>query len=339
LKNIKVGIVLNTQYPMHEDPATKVKDTIEQVEVARDCGFDSVWVVQHFLATPYQMLQQMPLLGRLTAVSGDMQIGSGIFQLTLSNPVYAAEQALTLDALAEGRFVFGVGLGFRDEEFRAFGVDPKRRVSRFEECFEVMHRLWTEQSVTHHGKHFDLDDATVLLKSTQHPQPPVWVAGSGDPAVRRAARFGVPWLINPHATLRTVERQMGVFRETLDEAKQKAPDVVPIFRELAIGSSHEQALSGAAPYLSGKYAAYAEWGLDKPMPDDESLMKDLEELVEDRFIVGSGDECLEQLAHYVERIGANHFLLRVDWPGMAQKAVLRQFELLAEHVLPGLAAL
>ena len=100
-----------------------------------------------------------------------------------------------------GNFVFGVGLGYREEEFEAFGVDYGTRGSRFEECLDVAIRLWTEDEVTHRGRHFTLTAASLLLKPVQKPHPPIWMAASGDPAVRRAARYGFAWLINPHASL------------------------------------------------------------------------------------------------------------------------------------------
>ncbi len=333
---IKLGIVLNSQFVVGDDPVERTEELLEQVRTARDVGLDSIWIIQHFLAEPYQMLQQMPFIGRVTADAGEMTVGTGIFQLTLSNPVYAAEQAATLDVLTGGRFVFGIGLGFRDEEFLAFDVNPKKRVSRFEECLETAIRLWTEETVDHHGQHFTLEQARLLLKPVQKPYPPVWIAGSGDPAVKRAGRYGMPWLINPHATIGTVERQMGLFNESLDEHGQAAPDVVPLFRELAVGTTRDDAVKISRAALEKKYGAYANWGLDKPMPEDETLSAPFDELAADRFIIGSPQECVDELGRYNERIGANHFLLRVHWPGMKQADVLRQLETLGGDVLPHL---
>jgi alkanesulfonate monooxygenase SsuD/methylene tetrahydromethanopterin reductase-like flavin-dependent oxidoreductase (luciferase family) len=72
------------------------------------------------------------------------------------------------------------------------------------------------------------------------------------------------------------------------------------------------------------------------MPKDESLSVPYEELVRDRFIVGTPEECRADIERYHERLGVNHFLLRVQWPGMPQKPVLQQIELLGQHVFPAL---
>src|SRR5581483_6405996 len=155
----------------------------------------------------------------------------------------------TIDTICGGRFVFGVGLGYRPEEFEGMGVEMKTRVSRFVEALEVAKRLWTEDVVTHRGRHFTLTSARLTLKPVQKPYPPIWIAASGDPAYERAARYGDGVLINPHASLRTVERQMALYRKTLAEVGKPFPAEAPIFKECSIAKTREQALRSAEPYL------------------------------------------------------------------------------------------
>ncbi len=331
---MKTGLILNTQFLASENAADKMHDTLEQVRAARDAGFDSVCVSHHYLLTPFQMPQPFPTLARLASDAGTMQLITNIFLLTIHTPAYIAEQVSTIDVISGGRFVFGVGLGYRPEEFEGMGVEMKSRVSRFVEALEVAKRLWTEDVVTHKGRHFTLTNAQLTLKPIQKPYPPIWMAASGDPAYERAARHADGVLINPHASLKTVERQMALYRKTLAEVGKPFPREAPIFKECSIAKTREQALRGAEPYLLQKYKAYADWGLDKPMPKDESLSVPYEELVRDRFIVGTPDECREDMLRYEKALGVNHFLLRVQWPGMPQRLVLDQIELLGQAVIP-----
>lgn len=333
---MKVGLILNTQFVTGEDPVVKVKELIEQVRVARDHGFASICVSHHYLLTPFQMVQPLALLGRLAADAGTMRLVTNIFLLTIHNPVYVAEQVATLDVITEGRFVFGVGLGYRPEEFEGMGVEMKSRVSRFVEIIEVAKRLWREDVVTHAGRHFRLTNASLTLKPVQRPHPPLWIAASGDAAFDRAARYGDGCLINPHASLPTVERQMGLYRKALAEVGKPFPAEAPIFKECSVARTRDAALRDAKPYLLQKYKAYADWGLDKPMPKEESLSVPYEELLRDRFIVGTPDECRQELERYHRVLGVNHFLLRLQWPGMPQRLVLEQIRLLGEQVLPAL---
>jgi alkanesulfonate monooxygenase SsuD/methylene tetrahydromethanopterin reductase-like flavin-dependent oxidoreductase (luciferase family) len=156
---MKYGLLLNTQFPPGESAGKRLEGLLDQVRAARDNGLHSVWVSQHYLATPFQMLQQVPVLSRMAAEAGPLHIGTNIFLLPIHNPVYVAEQVATLDIISAGRFIFGCGLGYRAEEFAAFDVDMKVRASRFLEVLQVARRLWTEPEVTHEGRHFRLHRA------------------------------------------------------------------------------------------------------------------------------------------------------------------------------------
>ncbi len=331
---MKFGFVLSTLFPTDMPAQQKIQETVEQVRVAREAGFDCVTVSHHYLSTPYRMLQLVPLIARLIPELGQMSIASNIFLLTIHNPVYVAEVSATLDALAAGRFIFGVGLGYRDVEFEAFGIPMKTRAERFEEMLEVVHRLWTEDEVTYRGRHVAVDRATVSIKPVQVPHPPVWIAASGDRAVARAARLGDAWLINPHTTLETLRKQVAMYREGLRGAGRPLPAERPIFRECFLARDYETAAAAAGPYIEGKYQAYASWGLDRPMAADESLRGSFLDLESGRFILGSPDDCLNVIRSYEEQLGVNYFLLRFQWPGMEHRKVLASLELVGKHLIP-----
>lgn len=330
---MRFGLLLNTQFPPGESATARLEGLLDQVRAARDNGLHSVWVSQHYLATPFQMLQQLPVLGRLAAEAGSMRIGTNIFLLPIHNPVYVAEQVATLDVIAGGRFVFGVGLGYRPEEFDAFDVGMKARVSRFLEVLHVARRLWAEPEVTHEGRHFRLHRAALTLKPVQRPHPPVWIAASGDPAVERAAAHGDAWLINPHASLSTLERQMALYRRAREAAGLPFPSDAPILKELRMAGTRRAALDEARPYLQPKYQAYADWGLDKPMPKEESLSVPFDDLARDRFVVGAPDECRADIDRHARLLGVRHFIFRVQWPGMPQEDAMRQIALLGREVI------
>ena len=113
----------------------------------------------------------MPFLTRLMPEAGDMTTGLGVLLLGLHNPVYVAETVATLDVIAGGNFVFGVGLGYRDVEFNAFDVPKGTRVNRFVECLDLVKRLWTEDVVNHHSDTCRLDNVRMNLKPVQQPHP------------------------------------------------------------------------------------------------------------------------------------------------------------------------
>src|SRR3984957_20896569 len=148
---MKVGLFINTQYPEQVDVPAQIPALVEQVRVARDAGFKSLWFPHHWLTEPMQMLQIMPAMAFLAAEAKGMAIGPNILILPLLNPMHVAEEAATLDVLTGGNYILGLGLGYRQPEFDAFGIPLSERAPRFNEAIGLMRRLWTEDRVDHQG--------------------------------------------------------------------------------------------------------------------------------------------------------------------------------------------
>jgi alkanesulfonate monooxygenase SsuD/methylene tetrahydromethanopterin reductase-like flavin-dependent oxidoreductase (luciferase family) len=331
---VKLGFFVTNQYLPGESMPRKIQDSIEQVQAAREAGFDLICTGQHYLAAPYQMSTSFPLLARLAAEAGAMEVAATIILVPLHNPVELAESVATMDAICQGRFIFGVGLGYREEEYAAFGVERGQRVGRLREALEVMKLLWTAEEVEFQGKYYRVPRTTPVTRPVQQPHPPIWVAANNDAAIRRAARWGYPWLINPHATIPMVARQWSTYKEALDSAGQPIPKVLPMMRELYIAEDRETAYVESEPYLVPKYQAYASWGQDKALPGDESFSIPYQELARDRFLLGSPEEVTQEIRRYEEELDANYLIFRMNWPGMAHQQVLRQIELMGSEVIP-----
>src|SRR5262249_27652592 len=201
---------------------------------------------------PSPSFQPFPRLGRGAAEAGDMSLGTGVLLLPLHAPVDVAEQVATLDVITGGRFIFGVGLGYRDVENAALGVDPRARVGRLEEGLEVLERLWSGEPVSYQGKHFRLRDVRISLRPLQQPRPPIWLAANADAGGRRAARLADAWLMNPHSTLPTLERQLARFHEAREALGRPPVRVIPLIRECYVAPDLRTALAQSQPFLEGK---------------------------------------------------------------------------------------
>ena len=327
---MKVGLYITTQFTPETDVAASRTDMIEQVRVARQSGFSSLWVPHHYLTQPMPMLAPIPMLAYLARDAEGMTIGPNILVMPLLNPVHVAEDAVTLDLLSGGRYVLGIGIGYREAEFNTFNVPLKERVQRFTESVEIMRRLWTEDRVTYHGKFFNLEDLGIGLKPTRPGGPPIWVAAVVDAAVKRAARIGDAWLITNFAHLSDLERQMKLYRDTLREVNKPFPAEVPITRECYIGPTRAKAMEECRAALQDKYRTYSSWGLDKQSEGAESFDQSFEAFAKDRFIIGEKVYVAEEIQRYNETLGVNHFLMRVQWPGLEQDKVLRTISTLGE---------
>lgn len=329
---MKLGLYMATQWREGADLGPELANLIEQTRVARASGLVSLMVGQHFLSSPLQMFQAMPLLARLAAEAQGMRLGPGLLLLPLLNPVIVAEETATLDWLSGGKAVIGLGLGYRREEFDSIGVPFKERVPRFVEGVEVIRKLWRDDVVEHRGRFHKLSGVRASLKPRQPGGPPIWMAGDVEVAVKRAAKLADAWMPSPMVTEEEVGRLGALFRESRAAAGLPPAAEFPIIRECHVGSSRGGALDEVREPLSFKYEAYASWGGDSGFVPAAGIRSDFDTFAKSRFIVGSESEVVEQIGRYGERTGTDHMLLRVQWPGLDQKTTLRTLERLGRVV-------
>lgn len=313
-----------------------LEEQYQMIRLARDKGWDAVATGQHYLSEGMSQLQLIPFLSRLAAEAGHMTGVAGILLIGLHNPVEMAESVASLDAIWQGNFVFGVGLGYRDVEFNAFNVPTGQRVKRFEQCLDVIKRLWTETNITVTNNVCTLSDVTLTCKPIQRPYPPIWFAANNDKAIQRAARLGDTWFVNPHATMTTLKRQMNLYRSELDRVGKPFPNVLPVIKEIFCAKDTHTALQMAGPYLASKYKTYAAWGQDDVLPGDETFHQPFEALLKDRFVLGSPEECFEQLRPCWQELGSNYLFFRTQWSGMPLSTALYSMRLISDELIPEL---
>src|SRR5262249_52119354 len=278
---------------------------------------------------------ELPFLSRVRGEAPRLRINFGLILLCLHKPLDVAEQIATVDVMSGGKVIFGVALGYREVEFLAFGTTQRQRVRRFEENLVAIKRLWTEDVVDMVGSHFTLQGATAPTKPLQKPHPPIWIGANADPAIRRAAHLGDCWYVNPHNRIDTIVRQVDLYKRALDEYGKPFPQEFPARREVFVAKSRAEAIRLCSPYLAAKYEAYNQWGQGQAMPEgDNDLGVDFDDLIRDRFLLGSPDEVAEQMLALHRTTGINHLIMSLQWPGMPQSMVLDELHMLAEEVFP-----
>lgn len=327
------GLVVRGQAEADEDISRRFQETLAFVRLADRLGFDSVTKTAHYSAHPFQMLQLVPMLARFAAEAPNLRLNAGVLLLPLMSPLHVAEEFATLDVICGGKIILGVGLGYRDVEFKAFGVPRNQRARRFEANLVAIKRLWTEEKVSMKTPYFELDEASCMPKPLQRPHPPIWVGANADPAVERAARLGDCWYIGPAAEISTVERQLQMYRRALDTAGKPFPTELPMRREVFVAKTREDAIRLCAPYLGAKYAAYHSWQQELP-DDDNGLGQEFEALMADRFLIGSPDEVADQIVALHLRLGVNHLVMSTEWAGMPESLAIETIDMLAKEVFP-----
>ena len=331
---MQLGVYLNAQHPVGDDPARRFAETVEQVRLIRALGFDSIWGGEHHATPGFHYFPLLPLLQRLAAEADGLWVGTNVVLLPLHNPVEIAEIGAFLDVITGGRCLLGLGLGYRPEEFAIFGVPMAERVSRLVEGITIIRRLWTEDAVTHHGRHWRLDGVSIRPRPLQAPRPPILVGAQVPASIARAARIADGWTAVPVTTVDEFAAEAAAFQAARAAAGLPPSRHVCRLLEVACAPDEATAIRRAAPFLLAKYAAYLSWGipgitLDPGLAPETQLRR----LARNRFAVGAPAQVVDALIAQ-HRAGVTHATLRVGWPGMPQPDILASLELLGREVLP-----
>src|SRR5487761_950191 len=148
---MQLSLIVRGQHPAGDDIGARHRDDLALVQRAEALGFDGLVKGSHYSAHPLQSVQQIPFLAQVATLAPRLRLICGLVLLPLHKPLDLAEQLATLDILSRGKLVFGCGIGYRDVEFKAFGVPRAGLGRRFEECLDAIKRLWTEEFVTLKG--------------------------------------------------------------------------------------------------------------------------------------------------------------------------------------------
>jgi len=330
---MQIGFHMGAAVLAGEDIGAQWHDHLEQVASARDHGFGFVSAGTHIAVHPFQHFNLWPWLGAVTATAPEMTVLTSVVLVPLAHPIDMAEQVATLDVLTGGNLRFGVGLGYRPVEFEVFETTTRHRAPWFEEAIGLMRRLWTEESVTHHGRFFALDDVALGVKPVQDPHPPIWIATNSEPATRRAGRMGCSPFWAPFLGGDVLRHHQRIYDEARIEHGHPKPPEVCIAREFSIGRTRAKALDDGQAGMVRKWEGYVEHGLRNSLAeDDKKLTGDFEEMARETFILGDPAECAEEILRYGEEFGITHMKLRLQYPGMSHAKVMERIALAGEIV-------
>lgn len=247
---MRIGISIASSYAV-EDVRVGARWMIERAQAASAAHLDSLFIGDHHVA-PSPYYQNTPMLARMLAEWHAAPAGA-LYLLPFRHPVLLAEEVATLATIAPDRFILQCGLGYGDREFAAFGINPKHRPSRFEECLTIMRRLWQGETVTHHGR-WQIEGARIS------PTPPekidVWVAAQAEAAIERAARVGDGWIAAPGLTPQEAKQDLARYQEFC--AKHgRAPGATVLRRDVYVGESAAEAVATGGKVVAAGYRGFA----------------------------------------------------------------------------------
>lgn len=317
----------------------------EQLAAAEELGFDSVLLSEHHFMENGYCPSLLPVAAAIGARTQRLKLIT-LLLLPLHHPVRVAEDAAVVDVISGGRLVLGLGLGYRDVEFRGFGIPKNERGRRMDEGIAIVRGCWTDDSFSFEGRHFQLDGINVQPKPVQRPRPPIWVGAQSKPALLRAA--GTDGHIYGTAPLPFLVKQQHILHDALSERGKNAAEFeTTLIRECFVGESDEQAWEEAGEYFLEMYRRdYLSWdqvveadegGKARYATQQDDPMFERERFSRDRAIIGSPDYCIAEIRRYREQLDFDNLILRMHMPGLPLDKVMRSMQLFAREVLPHFA--
>jgi alkanesulfonate monooxygenase SsuD/methylene tetrahydromethanopterin reductase-like flavin-dependent oxidoreductase (luciferase family) len=281
------------------DSSQGFREFIDNNVEAEALGYHSTFLVEHHFTGFGQVSASLNLLTWLGARTRHLRLGTAVLVLPWHNPVLLAEQAATLDLLSAGRLDFGIGKGYRYNEFAGFCLPMEEADSRFEESLEVITKAFTcETPFSHQGKYWRFDNIVVEPPTAQKPHPPFWM-GAGSPAsVHQVVERGYNMLLGQHSLAEEILDQVAQFRGEV-EARGRGFDPMHVAVARAVHIAKDAADKEAA--LERRYQGHMRINALARRPDGEARARFKSQEEEARYesaesaLFGAPDEIIRKL--------------------------------------------
>lgn len=299
--------------------------TFEDVrDIARDAerlGLDGLWVSDHLFldrdAVATDCLEAWTLLAALTQHTQSLRLGPMVTAVSYRNPALLAKTAAVVDRMSGGRLEFGIGAGWKELEYRAYGYEfpaPATRIEQLVDALEICVRMWREERATYLGKHHRVDGALCAPKPVQQPRPPIWIGGSRPRMLRLMARYADGVNIGGFPTLEDYAAAMRGLDAACRAIARDPSTIVRSHFVLAVLAETQSALGTVLDELAARSRTTREaWLRARPAT-----------------IVGTPDQVVERLRAFAQ-VGCSYFL--PVFPYRREREMLR---VLAERVMPAL---
>ncbi len=333
-------------------------EALEQIQLADQLGFDTVWAVEHHFLPGYSHMScPEQFLTAVAMVTKRIRLGHGIMHMPfkINHPFRVAEHVATLDILSGGRVEFGAGRATSQEELLGFGVDPAETQPQWEEALRILPKMWTQRAFEGwESKHITIPPRRVTPQPLQKPFPPMWVASTQPYSVEFAGKNGLGCLgfgISDAHSGNIVQ----MYREAIKHAKPEHGVINNQFAVLRVAlcaPTDDEAIaiqeSNYRLFYEQVTGLFAPWLEGKPPPTYEYIIQSfkeqmamgqtytMKELVEaGQAIIGSPETC----AHFMNNLidaGVDEVLLFMQGATTPHQAILESIRLFAEEVRPRL---
>lgn len=337
---LKIGVGLFTgQVPAGSGRSfsQEYRDYLRLVELVEASGLDSAWVSEHHFSADGYLPSLTVMLAAFAAVTERIELGTGVVLAPFHDPLRLAEDFAVVDQLSGGRVVCGLGIGWREEEFRAFGVEVASRAKRLEEIVAILRAAWTQERFDFSGKYYAYDRVAVTPKPAR--TPPILIGGFVDSAVRRAGRIGDGYLSSRTDPRRLAEMLAMATEERL-QAGLTGPPLAGVLHNAFVTADPDRDWTAVRDGIAHQLGVYAGWGHGTDVPGKPlEVRPPPEDAIRRATAFGTPDQVIAHLTPWVDELARypeGHLVCRLHYPGMAAKPAARAVELFARDVAPAL---
>jgi alkanesulfonate monooxygenase SsuD/methylene tetrahydromethanopterin reductase-like flavin-dependent oxidoreductase (luciferase family) len=298
--------------PDRENVVATQEAMIEECIIAERSGFHGIQIPDRHGRTETYFPGSLPLLTILARETEKVAIGSFALVLTLYNPMLVAEQVAVIDNLSRGRAYLTVARGFHPGYWNYFGVEQEKLLGRFLEGVEILKTAFQGERFSFDGKHYKVVDS-ILAPQPFQKQFPIWGGGQLARAIKRCGRYAEAWTCDPFPLLKeTWEEQVGAYRE--EARKHGREPFVVLMRDGWVADTFEQAAKEFGTHYIEEMKFYFRQGIMAHHPDFNSEEKLTPEGTRKHVIVGSPQDCIEQIEYYQEEFGVDYITMRFRMP-------------------------
>jgi alkanesulfonate monooxygenase SsuD/methylene tetrahydromethanopterin reductase-like flavin-dependent oxidoreductase (luciferase family) len=295
-------------------------DLQSQAELIEASGLDSMWLSDHHFAEDGYMPGILVIAAALLGRTNRITMGTDRLSASLQNPVRLAEDAIALDLLSGGRFILGLSLCYRDEEFGGYGVDRATDVRRLEAMVPLLRAAFAGNPMSSDGPDFHVPRVRITPNAATPGGPKLMIAGDGEDGAARSARLADMLMVDPTEPWDALDRVVA----TYDTERGDSRGPLALFIYGALSENGREAawaeIAGGFRYMRHTYDRWMGRALTTELPPAHY-----------RLLLGTPAEVAEQASEYTRRFGDRvHLVLRCNYPGMPHDAVARQLTLWGE---------
>ena len=332
---MKFGVFYQMPCAADQSPAQRYQDTIAQVQLADELGYDSAWLAELHFNPRFSIMPAPMVVGAAMAqTTSRIRIGTAVHLVPLHQPIRLAEEAAALDVLSGGRSIFGIGRGAIATHFQGYGVDQEEARERFVEGLEMVLGMWTEENFSHSGKYHKADGITLSPKPIQRPHPPVYIASNSADTFTLVGQLGHNILVAP--TIVATQGALSGLETYRAELDQNGHD--PAERDVNVTvhvnvAENEQAARSAFEKTINNYLGTLRGGSGRGSARAEAL--NYETVLDEYAAVGTPQQVAEKLDRFKDMYGPDGIICWFNTGGMIpHDEVKTSMSLFAEEVMP-----